>query len=449
MTQPVRIAHMSDLHYSPSKMDEADRCFSAAVTEAIAAKVDCAVVTGDSTDHALDAHQPAVRALARQIQRLADHCPVLMLQGTFSHEPPGFLRMLAMISARHPITVADRIGSFGLRLDGKAIEPVRQGVAHKAVFHCLPTLNKADIAAMSTSADAMEPHVQARAVIAQVLSSWAGVNRKLRSSGVPSMILSHGTVFNSITEHGVPMAGTDHELGLGSLFAAQACGVALGHIHKQQQWSQQGDDGLEQIVAYAGSIGRFHHGEEGDKFWLEWHLDAAGAKIIRHTTPSRRTIDLVFEGIPDLDFLRARASDCQGASVRVRYAVDEEQRQKVDRSAIRAILEAAGVQDVQIEGRTLIVQRQRAQGISTVGLSEKLSMWCEATQTPGGKALEERLAMLMNDSPEGIAAQLLAAAATEPQGQETSVDGAFAEEVQIKQFGPSQAPIPEETASLF
>lgn len=449
MSQPIRIAHMSDLHYSPSKIDEADRCFTAAVTEAIAAKVTCAIITGDSTDHALDAHQPAVRALARQIQRLADHCPVLMLQGTFSHEPPGFLRMLAMVNARHPITVADRIGSFGLRLDGKAIEAVRQGTAYKAVLHCLPTLNKADLAAMSTSSAAeIEPHVQARAVIAQVLSSWAPMNRKLRSNGVPSMILSHGTVFNSVTEHGVPMAGTDHELGLGSLFAAQACGVALGHIHKQQQWSQQGDDGLEQIVAYAGSIGRFHHGEEGDKFWLEWHLDASGAKVLHHTTPSRRTVDLVFEGIPDLDFLRARASDCEGASVRVRYAVDEEQRQKVDRAAIRAILEAAGVRDVQIEGRTLIVQRQRAQGISAAGLPEKLSMWCEATQTPGNDSLQERLAMVMNHSPEEIAAQLLASATPAVQRQEESADGVF-DEAQIKQFGSPMNPITEETASLF
>src|SRR5438876_6520372 len=52
--------------------------------------VGCAVFSGDSTDHALEVHAPAVEALARNIRRLADYCPVLMLHGTFSHEPPGY-----------------------------------------------------------------------------------------------------------------------------------------------------------------------------------------------------------------------------------------------------------------------------------------------------------------------------------------------------------------------
>lgn len=403
--QKIKVAHMSDLHYAPKNLEESDRCFTAAVTEAIENKVHCAIITGDSTDHALDTHQPAVRALARQIQRLADFCPVLMLQGTFSHEPPGFLRMLSMVGSRHPITVADRVGSFGLRTDFKAIEVVRTNAQYAAVFHTLPTLNKADLAAMGC-AEGDDVHSGARGVVAQVLESWAPVNRKLRSQGVPSMILSHGTVFNSITEHGIPMAGTDHELGLGSLFSSEATGVALGHIHKQQDWSES-VYGLAQTVAYAGSIGRFHYGEEGNKYWLEWEIDANSAQIHKHPTPSRRTVDLVFSGIPDLDFLRARAQDCEGACVRVRYEVDEEQRQKVDRNAIRAILEAAGVQDVQIEGKTLIVQRQRAQGISTVSLNDKLAMWCDATSTPGTSELQERLALLLTKEPEQIANDVL------------------------------------------
>ena len=93
----ISIAQMSDLHYSAGNLAESDRCFSAAVSQAIAARVDCAIITGDSTDHAMDAHSPAIEALAKQLQRLADHCPVLMLQGTFSHEPPGLLKMLAMV----------------------------------------------------------------------------------------------------------------------------------------------------------------------------------------------------------------------------------------------------------------------------------------------------------------------------------------------------------------
>jgi len=431
----IRLAHMSDLHYSPGNLEESDRCLTAAVTGAIEAKVQCAIITGDSTDHALEAHQPAVRALARQVQRLADHCPVLMLQGTLSHEPPGFLRMLSMLASRHPITIAERVGSFGLRLDGKAIEPVQAQAQYAVVFHTLPTLNKADIAAMGKGMMDESPHVLARRVVADVLESWAAVNRKLRASGIPSMVLGHGTVFDSVSEHGVPMAGTDHELGLGSLFASEAVAVALGHIHKQQQW-RESIHGVEQIVAYAGSIGRFHHGEQGDKFWLEWVLQANAAQLVKHATPSKRTVDLEFEGIPDLDCLRARARDCEGACVRVRYLVDEEQRQKVDRNAIREILQAAGAKDVQIEGKTAIVQRQRAAGISTVGLEQKLGIWCEATKTPGAQELQSRLATLLIDEPEQIAAGLLATL-TSPETLAQAAPVAGTTPVRVKEYGSS------------
>ena len=79
----IQLAHFSDLHYSQKNLPEADRCFGAAIDEAICRGATAAVISGDATDHALDVHSPAVERLAGQVRRLADHCPVLMLQGTF------------------------------------------------------------------------------------------------------------------------------------------------------------------------------------------------------------------------------------------------------------------------------------------------------------------------------------------------------------------------------
>ena len=64
----LRVAHLSDLHYGPRHLEEADRCFSAAVDRAIELAVDAAVISGDATDHALDLHAPAARLLA-QVRR--------------------------------------------------------------------------------------------------------------------------------------------------------------------------------------------------------------------------------------------------------------------------------------------------------------------------------------------------------------------------------------------
>ena len=88
----------------------------------VASAVDVAVISGDSTDHALDVHSPAVERLARNVRRLADHCPVLMLQGTFSHEPPGTLSIFRLLGGRFSVYVADRIGQVALLEDRTWLE---------------------------------------------------------------------------------------------------------------------------------------------------------------------------------------------------------------------------------------------------------------------------------------------------------------------------------------
>src|SRR6218665_2793286 len=105
----MRIAHFSDLHYGVATLEEADRCFGAAIDRAIAEGVEAAVLSGDATDHGLDLHEPATRRLRAQVRRLADHCPVLMLQGTVSHEPPGPLNVFDLLGAHQPVQVAGRI----------------------------------------------------------------------------------------------------------------------------------------------------------------------------------------------------------------------------------------------------------------------------------------------------------------------------------------------------
>lgn len=393
---PVRVAQMTDLHYCATNLEESDRCFTAAVTQAISQSVDCAIITGDSTDHAMDVHSPAFVALAKQVQRLANHCPVLMLQGTFSHEPVGLLKVLSMVGAKYPITIAEKISSFGLT--AHSFELVMPEKDYRLVCTAVPTLNKADIVAMTLDKVGSAAEEAGR-IISDVLMSLAPMNRALRLKGVPSMVISHGTVMNCLTEHGVPMAGADHEFTAGALFSACADVVALGHIHKHQSWQSDAQD-FDQIIAYGGSIGRFHYGEEDAKVWLEWLLVAGASSFVAHATPARKTIDVFFDGPPDMDALREAAKQCEGAFVRVRYEVDAEHKQSVDRSAIKAILGSARA--VQIEGKTLAIERVRAKGISTEpSLIGKLEKWCVATGTKVG-ALTEMLAFLQNEDPAAL-----------------------------------------------
>lgn len=448
----IKIAQFSDIHYSAANLEEADRCLQFAVSQAIESGVECAIFTGDSTDAAMNAHQPSIRALAAQVQRMANHCPVLLLQGTFSHEPKGLLAMIAMVGSKFPVTVADAISTWGM--DGSRFEPVRETGIYRLVVHALPTLNKADIAALTVN-QVGEAGALARGLVTQVLQSWAPANRLLRQKGIPSMVISHGTVVNSISEQGVPMAGSDHEFSVGALFSAQADAVALGHIHLHQHWESE-EGGHRQLIAYAGSLGRYHYGELGDKYWLEWNIEAGNPSFEARATPSRRNIDIEYVGPPDMDDLRSRADECAGAYVRIRYEIDQEHRQTVSHAAIKQVLERAA--HVQIEGKTLIIQRQRASGISRISLPEKLDLWCEKTATPGAQALQERLDALLHTDAKGVAKLFidsLRAGASQQQEVDVSAASTPVQPAKVDVLMPSAkdretAPAPvDATADMF
>jgi exonuclease SbcD len=385
----IRIAHFSDLHYGPKSLIEADRCFGSAIDQAIALGVQAAVLSGDSTDHALDLHAPAAERLVAQVRRLADHCPVLMLQGTFSHEPPGTLSIFKSLGGRYPVHVSDRIGQVGLMpkgcwlaSSGWAFNVLPEGIL--ALFSCIPTVNKATVATAVGACEAAEAMGEQ---LAALLAGFAPSHRRAKSLGVPSIGVSHGTVCGCLSEHGVPMAGFDHEFTTGALFGAEAQAFLLGHIHRHQAWDG-GSRAGRQRIAYAGSIGRFHHGENGEKGFLLWEVDAASAVCTMHSTPARRTVDIVFEGKPDLDTLRAAIAeqDVAGAHVRVRWTVADEDRHSVNREAIQQAL--AGAEEVKLEGRIVPVMRARAAGISQLtSLEQKVAAWAKTTDVQAGPLL--------------------------------------------------------------
>ncbi|EER62130.1 metallophosphoesterase [Acidovorax delafieldii 2AN] len=410
----MRIAQFSDLHYGTKTLAEADRCFGAAIDRAVALGVKAAVISGDATDHALDLHAPAVIRLVAQVRRLADHCPVLILQGTYSHEPPGTLAVFRSVGGRHPIHVADCIQQVALTRRGWVASAawcfeVLPPDAEMLVF-CLPTVNKAVVAAATGAVDAAQSVGEQ---LGRLLAGFAPLNRRARSLGLPTIGVSHGTVFGCLSEHGVPMAGFDHEFTTGALFAAEAQACMLGHIHRHQSWMQQGLAG-EQLIAYAGSIGRFHYGEEGEKGFLLWEVGAEWARCTLEPTPARRTMDIVFEGRPDLDTLREAVTrqDITGASVRVRWTVAEEDRGAVDREAIQRVL--AGAAETKLEGRIVPVLRARTAGISRMArMEDKLRAWAQVSDV-NPEPLLACLAALGEAAPEDIAAGLLGDQGAEP-----------------------------------
>jgi len=406
----LRLGHFSDLHYSPGHLAEADRCFGFAVDDAIASRCHVGVVSGDSTDHRLDAHTPALSALARRIHLLSAHMPVLMLQGTFSHEPQGTLDLFRLIGAQYPVYVADRIHQVALcngqfvPSDGPVFTSAEvdailaQHGMPTVVFTCVPTVNKAVLAA---AVGVVHAATAVGDYLADYLAAAGAVNRQWRSQGVPTVGVSHGTVNGCQTEHGVPMAGFDHEFTIGALFDADCDAFMLGHIHRAQQWEREG-----RVVAYPGSIGRFHYGEIGEKGYLQWQVAAGRASASLMATPARETVCVDFDGPPDMTKLAEVAAQAADKFVRVRWTVNEEHRQLVDRDAIHALFARSA--ELKIEARVLPAVRSRAEGISrAASLPEKLARWGELTGVDTCP-FSDRLAMLKTLDAQSIADAVLA-----------------------------------------
>ena len=401
----IRISHTGDLHYSNTTLEEVERCMEAFVASATSPSIDAIVIGGDSTDHRLDAHTPAFLALARRVKQMADVKPIIMLQGTFSHEPPGVLSLFGMLSDK--VFVADRICQVALTTSGLwmpstafcfAVDEFESLVAlngaPKAVFTCLPTVNKAILVASTGSTDSAD----LGNVVAQVLQGFAASNDRFSCAGIPTIGMSHGTVHNSRTEHGVPMHGADHEFTSGSLFSAGCSAFTLNHIHLHQDWEVNG-----RRAAYSGSLPCLHYGEVGQKGWIEWTVDAKTSEFNFMPSPAQQFAEFNFSDVPDMEQLTC--ADVTGKKVRVRYVVDFEHRHVVNDDAIRAAL--VGAMEVNIEPRILPMLRTRAEGMSDASTdAEKLQMWMTVTRTDRPQLLD-CLVILATGDPESVAKALM------------------------------------------
>lgn len=380
-----RILHLADLHYGPRHLAWIERAMTHAVATAIAEQCDLAVIAGDSFDSAIAAHEPAFTAYVRQVMAMAERMPVVVLQGTHSHDRPGSLDVLKAIPSPHPIIVADVPG------------PVY--IADMAVC-CLPSLNKADPAIMAEGANAWTM---------RTLAAFGSDNAKHRASGIPTVLVTHGTVTGCTTESGYAMVSPDHEFSIEALAAADCDAVCLGHIHRHQTWPNvRTPSGGLTTIAYPGSLARLVHGHHDPVGFLIWEVEPGRASFTFHQSPARQLLEITFDGPPDMDDLRALAATVQpDDAVRVRYTIDEEHVASVDKALIRDLF--AGAETIKIEPRVLPIQRVRAAGIGQARtLADKLRHWCDTTGSAAAfPRLCERLDALQTRDPGVIVASLI------------------------------------------
>ena len=392
-------AHFSDLHYCEKHLEWVDKAFGYAVSDAIKRKADVAILSGDSFDSSIHLHEPAVAAFLSRVAELAEHMPVAVLAGTASHDRPGCLDVLHTIKGLYPVVVLDRICQAVID-DGWIVSDqwaFQSLHAAGILISALPSINKGAVAAAAGCENAA---TAAGEMIHDLCCGWSLINLQAREAGIPTVLVTHGTVNGCVTECAHAMVSNDHEFTARSLFDAETSAVAVGHIHAHQSWEQDG-----RRIAYPGSITKLIYGHKGKVGYLLWDVQPDRADFEHIETPSREMIEIESNGPPDMAKLAELAADAAGTYVRIRYQVDTEHRHSVDQEAIRALLKDAA--QVKIEARINPVIRTRADGIGKVtSLAEKVARWAELTETEA-QPLVDRLALLDGADPDVIAGAII------------------------------------------
>ena len=421
-----KLLHTGDLHFSNhiDKLQEVVRTSDFILRSAESDRPDCIVLAGDVLDEydgRIRIDSDCARAAISFVERAANIAPVVIIRGTRSHdrESPYLFKHLR---SRFPVHVASDVEMVALELDpfgiGSFTTAIDANADYAAVFTLVPSLDKAALLGRISVESIKDGNWQFKEAIHDMFAGFGLINQQF---SCPTVLVTHGMLTGACFSSGQTAIGEDLEFGLNDLHAAGCDYVALGHVHKHQQWGN---------VVYSGSPGRLNFGETEDKGFCM--VDFAGKvpsmRFIQ--TPARKfwfgelAWEDGFEASVVTDHVQAHLGEVEGADVRFRYSVPEEYRQQVDRDLIERMFLEAGAARVKIEAQVLPRQRVRAAGISRAEtLPEKVVKWADCV----GETVPDRVLALASVIEGQDADELLAMAQAAVCGvQPVEVDPAVA-----------------------
>lgn len=393
----MRIAHIADCHFSmkAEKLEEVVRTTDAILVnlQADPGPPKLIVLAGDTVDEydgPIRIDSDCARAAIRFVLALADIAPVAIVTGTPSHDrrSPELFRFL---KGDNPIYVADKIEMVGLYLaggtfpdDGNDVthfeafdNPLWQRIKPDAVLTFLPSPDKSRVIGTFGGTSKQLTTLAAKECLHDALSYIGELNATV-PAGVPKILIGHGMITGSEFSSGVTATGEDLEYSIHDLNLTNTQYKAFGHVHKYQEFPGN--------IVYAGSPGRLNFGEVEEKGFVKVEIDGNGQVTKEFVKlPARRfafyECDWDNGGIDKImDTLAEAEGNCQGADVRFRYTIPEEERHRVNRELIQKMLLDAGARAVKVEVTIIPKIRQRAAGISKLEtLADKIRKWGEVT----------------------------------------------------------------------
>jgi len=352
-----RVAIVADSHFDEhSRFEECCRLHQWIEGDLAARGVDLVLHAGDVYERKSTPHERIM--VAEWLCDVARTAPVVIVRG--NHDAREDLELLGQLRSHHPIRVEEAAGVH-----------VLAGVAVGA----LAWPRKAELLAKLGHDVGLE---ESGAIAGDALRNVIrGLGQKLAQHDGPTILLAHAMVRGSITSTGQPLVGCDMEIGVEDLGLAGAGLVAIGHIHKGQEWTY-GDT----PIVYPGSPRRTAFGELEEKGYVLATFDGPRLLTWERVVVPATPMLLLEADYAGGQLCRATFESLEalrGAEVRFRYTTPADQRDAARREAneVRDLIIGAGAVSVKVEEVVVAETRARAPGVATAPtVQEKLvALW--------------------------------------------------------------------------
>lgn len=386
----LKILHTADLHFSQKqdKLEETIYCTDYILAQAELIQPSLSIVAGDTVDEydgRINLDSPPARASIKFIKDLAMISPVVIVRGTISHDREAPY-IFGQLDTKFPVHVSHDIEMICL-LQNKTFEPYygdprsiaenRYHVPLKAVITLLPSPDKGKTLSGCINQDIMSANIEASDKMRDILTAIGEINKTVPEN-IPRILVAHGMITGSEFSSGIRATGEDFEYSVSDINLTNTDYKAFGHIHKMQKFPGN--------IFYSGSAGRMNLGETEEKgFLVPILMEREVTAVDFVSTPARKfSLHETKWETGGLEAITTEAlkcaSECDGADVRFRYSIPEEEAHTVDRKALITKFKEAGANSVKIESSIIPKVRQRAEGISQLEtLPDKIRKWGATT----------------------------------------------------------------------
>jgi DNA repair protein SbcD/Mre11 len=410
MTMIFKLAHLSDLHISPERLEEKARCCTQIEERLHELNPNLIAVAGDSFDHSIRMEDPAALLGVRFYKNLSAIASVIAIKGNHSHDRDtiDLMEFVAYEDGRISVSSDPEIfmapppepmfrnttpsrSSLSAGLSTRA-----WGQAGALVF-TLPYPSQSYLAALHRK----NPEDMRQAVsqaLRAVIDGYAAIEAPIE---IPRILMFHGTVREAMMSKTQHAMGLDIELSLADLERCNFDIVCAGHLHFAQK--------LGSNVYYPGGMCYTHFGDEGDKgFWFYEIETFPGVRpVVRAQYERIESKPMVIVDVNLGDAFFEAPPVPANADVRVRVTMQEGDRERLQSMNWAEAFPAAS--EIQVQPQIEKVQSVRCEEVRTAAsLRDKVVAWNHHQEEKGdpvpgmSEAVLEKATMLESMSLEAL-----------------------------------------------